>query len=120
MPNLNHYKRRVTEALKKASRYSPVLTIQIENLASALQVRSGCDAVIEELFKPKGGGPLLKVSTSQGTVTKEHPIFKIHRDALEQVNRQMKQLGLTTEEVVGRPEVSDAADELIATINAIK
>lgn len=115
MARLQDYKAQVTKALKKAGLFSESLGIQINNLASALLTLKIANDTIEGL-----DSVLITSTTSQGTTRMLHPVFKVQRDAMEQVTRQMKQLGLTTAEVVGKPDIPDAGDSLLAKVNAIK
>lgn len=111
---LQDFKGQVTKALRRAGLWSPALEIQITNLASAMLTLKIANNTIEGL-----DGVTIENETSQGTTTTVHPVFKIQRDAMDQVNRQMKQLGLTTADIVGKPDIPDAGDELIEKVNAI-
>lgn len=115
MARLQDYKTQVSKALKKAGLYSESLGIQINNLASALLTLRIANDTIETL-----DSVLLTSSTTQGTTYVVHPAFKVQRDAMDQVTRQMKQLGLTTADVVGKPDIPDAGDALMQKVNAVK
>ncbi len=115
MAKIQYYKTQVVKALKKTGLYSDALSIQINSLASAMLTLKIANAEIETL-----DSVLLQNETSQGTTNIVHPVFKVQRDAMDQVSRQMKQLGLTTSEVVGKPDIPDAGDELMAELEKIK
>lgn len=115
MGRLQGYKAQVTKALKKAGLWSPVLEIQINSLAGALLTFGIANKTIEGL-----DSVLIENETTQGKTTQLHPVFKVQRDAMDQISRQMKQLGLTTADIVGRPDIPDAGDELLARINSIQ
>lgn len=114
MARLQDYKGQVTKALRAAGVYSQALSIQINSLASALLTLSIANAEIEKL-----DSVLLKSTTTQGTTTAMHPAFKVQRDAMDQITRQMKQLGLTTADVVGKPDIPDGCDEVYEKISSI-
>lgn len=114
MAKLQTFRAQVTKALKAAGLYTASLSIQINNLASAMLTLRLANDIIETL-----DDVLLENETSQGVTRTVHPVFKIQRDAMEQVTRQMKQLGLTTADVVGKPDVPDAGDALLEKINKI-
>lgn len=111
---LQYYKTQVVKALKSAGLYTESLTIQVNSLASAMLTLKIANKEIETL-----DSVLLTGETSQGVTRSVHPAFKVQRDAMDQITRQMKQLGLTTSEVVGKPDLPDAGDELLACMNAI-
>ncbi len=115
MARLQDYKGQVTKALRAAGLYSPALGIQVNNLASALLTLKIANDTIEGL-----DSVLITNETTQGRTTALHPVFKVQRDAMEQVTKQMKQLGLTTAEIVGRPDIPDAGDALLEKVNAIR
>lgn len=115
MAKIQYYRGQVVKALKRAGIYDEALSIQINSLASALLTLKIANAEIEGL-----DSVLLHNETSQGVTNIVHPVFKVQRDAMDQVSRQMKQLGLTTSEVVGKPELPDEADRLLSELEAIK
>ncbi len=115
MAKLPYYKGLVTKALREAGVYTEALSIQINSLASALLTLKIANEEIETL-----DSVILTNTTSQGETHTMHPAFKVQRDAMEQITKQMKQLGLTTSEVVGKPDIPDAGDELIEKVNSIK
>lgn len=115
MARLQDCKAQVTKALKAANLYTASLGIQIDSLASALLSLKIANNTIETL-----DSVLLTNETTQGTTHIVHPAFKVQRDAMDQVTRQMKQLGLTTADVVGKPDIPDAGDELLEKVNSIR
>lgn len=114
MAKIQYFRGQVTKALKKAGLYDEALAIQINSLASALLTLKIANAEIETLESV-----LLESETSQGTTRAVHPAFKVQRDAMDQVSRQMKQLGLTTSEVVGKPEIKDNGDMILEEMERI-
>ncbi|MCM1440486.1 MAG: P27 family phage terminase small subunit [Roseburia sp.] len=114
MTRLQVLKGQVTKALKRAGLWSPVLEIQITNLASAMLTLKIANETIEGL-----DSVMMEVTVGKRKKMEPHPVFKIQRDAMDQVNRQMKLLGLTTADVVGKPDVPDAGDALLAKVNSI-
>lgn len=115
MARQQDFKGQVTKALKSAGLYSDALAIQINSLASSMPSLAKANSEIEAL-----DGVLLESTTTQGTTRQVHPAFKVQRDMIDLITRQMKQLGLTTAELVGKPDIPDAADELLARVNAIQ
>ncbi len=105
----------VSKALRSAGLYSNTLGIQINSLASALLTLDIANAEIEELDTV-----LLENETSQGTTRVVHPVFRVQKDAMDQVTRQMKQLGLTTADIVGKPDLPDNGDDVLSKVAAVK
>lgn len=115
MARLQGFKAQVTKALNKAGLWSPSLEIQINSLASALLTLKIANDTIETL-----DSVMFETTIGKRKKKEPHPVFKIQRDAMDQVTRQMKQLGLTTADIVGKPDIPDAGDELLEKVNAIK
>lgn len=101
----NEFKTEIVKALKVSGKYSKGIDLQIFSLAVALR---SLDMANDELAKLD---TVVMVETSRyGNETlSPHPVFKILKDAQDSVTRQMKALGLTTEELVG----ADDDDPLI-------
>lgn len=101
----NEFKTEIVKALKASGKYSKGIDLQIFSLAVALR---SLDMANDELDKLD---TVVMVETSRyGNETlSPHPVFKILKDAQDSVTRQMKALGLTTEELVG----ADDDDPLI-------
>lgn len=114
MAKVQYYRGQVVKALKRAGLYDDALSIQINSLASALLTLKIANSEIETLESV-----LLTSETSQGTTRAVHPVFKVQRDAMDQVSRQMKQLGLTTSEVVGKPDIMDNGDKILKEMERI-
>lgn len=93
----NEFRAEIIKALKASSKYSKGIDLQIFSLAVALR---SLDMANDELDKLD---TVVVVETSRyGNETlSPHPVFKILKDAQDSVTRQMKALGLTTEELTG-------------------
>ncbi len=110
MATFDSYKRRITSALKDSGLYNKNLSIQIENLATSLWTLSMCrDKMSEAEFKV-----IETKVTRDGCQPIENPIFKVLARTQTDVSRQMKQLNLTVEDIVGNPDVPIPLDELDA------
>lgn len=88
---LNKYQALIKGALVSEGKYSEALDLQAYSLASALVTLEMATDAISKLDS-------VVVDSPQGK--KAHPVFKIQKDAMDSVTRQMKALGLTGEEVV--------------------
>lgn len=86
--------KRITAALKKAGTYNQGLTMQIQSLASAMRTLELSSAEIDNLETT-----IVIEQTRYGSKMAPHPAFKIQRDAQASITRQMKQLGLTTDQL---------------------
>lgn len=99
------YKKDIVKALRESGRYSPGLSIQILSLASALRTLELANDEIDKL-----DSVTMPVVSRYGNDTlAPHPAFKIQKDAQDSVTRQMKALGLTSEDLIG----TDDNDPLI-------
>lgn len=116
MATFDHYKRRITEAMKASGIYNRNLSIQIENLALSLWTLSLCR---EEMQKEDFEVVTMK-TTRDGEQPVENPIFKVLARTQSDISRQMKLLKLTVEDIVGKPEVKDGVDEMYEAINNIR
>lgn len=94
------FKAEIIKALKASGKYSRGIDLQIFSLAVALR---SLDMANDELAILD---TVVMVETSRyGNETlSPHPVFKILKDAQDSVTRQMKALGLTTEELTGANE----------------
>lgn len=108
MGKLQKHRSKVTKALKMAGLYDPSLTIQIDALASAMLTLEIATNEIEGL-----DSVILERSTTQGVTVQQHPCFKVQKDAQAEIRFCMKQLGLITENVVGKPEQPDNVDSML-------
>lgn len=115
MAKLAHHKRELTKALKYAGLYTPVTAITVKAVASALLSLDIANAEIEKMESVERTN-----TTTQGTTSSGHPAFKTQREMIYLIFQGMKQLGLTTSEVIGKPDIRDAADDLIDKVNSIK
>lgn len=116
MPTCESYKKRIIAAMRDCGTYNRNLTMQIENLAFSLYVLSKCR---EDIEKPDFTITVMK-ETRDGEQPIENPILKTASRYQADVSRQMRQLKLTVEDIMGTPDVRDAADDMIDTVNAIK
>lgn len=85
--------------MKNAGRHSKSLDLQVFSLASAWQTLDMANRDIAGLESTT----VLEL-TRYGEKLAPHPVFKIQRDALDSITRQMKALGLTAEELMGMDE----------------
>lgn len=108
----NEFKAEIIKALKASGKYSKGIDLQIFSLAVALR---SLDMANDELDKLD---TVVMIETSRyGNETlSPHPVFKILKDAQDSVTRQMKALGLTTEELTG----TDDDDPLIDLTKKVK
>lgn len=116
IPTLGNYQRKIISAMKASGTYDENLYFQIKNLARSLRT---LDMVDVEMSSPEFQLVTMKL-TRDGEQPIENPILKTMDRAQTQVSRQMKQLKLTVEDLVGTPELPDAVDELTAELEKIK
>lgn len=116
MDDLEKHKRNIIKAMKASGIYNKNLIIQIENLAASMQVRSVC----LEKMKDSEFSPILMKITRDGEQPVENPILKTLSRSITEINRQMKQLKLTVEDIVGAPELRDNIDEMYEELNNIR
>lgn len=98
--NIEYYRALVTDCLKKAGSYNKALNIQIQALASAMRALAIADEEIDAL-----DSPVVLEKTRYGEKMAPHPVFKIRKDANDNVVRQMKEIGLSSK------QLSFASDE---------
>lgn len=108
MATIETHQRRLRTALRQSGQYSEALYYQVKNLARTLASLDKCD----ELIASPEFSPVITKKTRDGAQEIEHPIFKVQDRLQQQVNRQMKQLGLTTENIVGKPDIPNGIDEM--------
>lgn len=102
---VSDYESEIIKVLKAHKIYSKGLDIQVRSLASALR---NLDMANEEIDGLKCTTVLEE--TRYGQKLAPHPVFKVAKEAQELITRQMKALGLTTEDLAS--EVED--DPLLA------
>lgn len=95
--------------------YSPNLAIQIDNLAASLYQQELCLQEIEA----EGFTVIVMKETRDGEQPVENPIFKVMARIQADITRQMKQLKLTVDDIVGVPEQEDAIDRLNAELDGM-
>ena len=97
----------IVKALRKSNRYNAGLDFQIINLAAAMRTHDLAIKDIDELDTVT-----IVESNRNGEKTVPHPAFKVQRDASDSITRQLKILGLTMEDLVGKPELPGPLDDL--------
>lgn len=116
MASYESYKTRIVRTMTKAGTYTPLLTLQIEALASALYVMYRCLEKIQD----KDFDPVMMKITRDGKQPVENPVLKTHSRYLAEVSRQMRLLKLTVEDVVGSPDIPDEVDRIEEEMQKIK
>lgn len=102
----NDYTKDIERALKRVGRYNKGLSFQIEALASAMRT---LDIGIQEMDELEAA--TIPVITRYGNESlAPHPVFKILKDAQESITKQMKALGLTTEDLSGTDDNDPLVD----------
>lgn len=109
--NIEDYQKEAVRALKAHGTYSKGLDMQIRSLASAMRTLDLANVQIDSLEETT-----VWETTRYGQKLAPHPVFKIARDAQDQITRQLKALGLTAEELSG----SDDTDPLIELTKKVK
>lgn len=102
---VNEYVKEITKTLKANKTYSRGLDMQILSLASAMRNLEMANNQIDGLTETT-----VWETTRYGEKLAPHPVFKIAKEAQEQVTRQMKALGLTVDELAGNTEDDPLAD----------
>lgn len=116
MATLASHKKRIVLALKKTGAYSPHLTVQIDNLSNALQTLDMCNRIKSS----SDFEPFIEKPTREGSQLVEHPVFKVEERTRNSIDRQMRQLKLTVEDIVGSPDVPDEADRVFGEMEKIE
>lgn len=116
VPSLETYRRKIKTAMQKCGTYDANLDFQILNLARSLRLLAQVDRKMSE---PEFALIVMKV-TRDGNQPMENPVLKTLDRAQTQVTRQMRQLKLTVEDLIGAPELPDAIDELTEELSKIK
>lgn len=101
--------------MKKTGAYSPHLTVQIDNIANALQTLDMCN----KIKSAPDFEAFIKKPTREGEQLVEHPVFKVEERTRNSIDRQMRQLKLTVEDIVGSPDVPDEADRIMEEMERI-
>jgi hypothetical protein len=102
---VSEYTKEITKMLKANNTYSRGLDMQILSLASAMRNLEMANDQIDGLTETT-----VWETTRYGEKLAPHPVFKIAKEAQEQVTRQMKALGLTVDELAGNTEDDPLAD----------
>ena len=97
--SVSDYRKQIVKALKKAGTYSAGVDMQVLNLATALRTLDMANAQIDTLDEVT-----VWEETRYGQKLAPHPVFKVQKDAQDSITRQMKILGLTTEQLAGTDE----------------
>lgn len=112
---MEKYVRRIKSAMQKCGTYNANLDFQILNLARSLRLLALVDF---EMSQPEFELVEMKM-TRDGEQPMENPLLKTLDRAQTQVNRQMTQLKLTVEDLIGAPELPDGVDELTSVLDKI-
>lgn len=112
---ITDYRKMVVRALKAGKGYSKALDLQINTLASALRTLDKTDEAIDTLEEV-----WVMEKTRYGEKMAPHPAFKIHKDAIDSVTRQMKILGLTADQLSTVTDEDPLAELTEALIEAGK
>ncbi len=102
---VNEWASRIKRALKKVRRWNSGLEFVILNTASGLRTLELANNEIDAL-----DAVTVEIELMHGTKVDVHPAFKVQRDAMECINRQLKTLGLTTEDLMGEMEADPLVD----------
>lgn len=103
------WRARIEKCLKSSNRYDKGLDFQIINLAAAMRTHELAVKDIDALTC------VTIVETNRnGEKTVPHPAFKVQRDSSDSITRQLKILGLTMEDLVGKPDIPGPLDDLDA------
>lgn len=94
----------IKKALKAAGTYSTGVEAQITAAAGALRTLEIANAEIDSLTSTT-----VLETTKTGSKVVPHPAFKVQRDAADCLTKQLRQLGLTTEDLGG----GDRSDPLV-------
>lgn len=97
----------IVKALSKARRYHAGLDFQIINLAAAMRTHDLAIHDIDSL-----DCVTIVESNRNGEKTVPHPAFKVQRDSSDSITRQLKILGLTMGDLVGKPDIPGPLDDL--------
>lgn len=109
---VGEYRKDIEKALKAAGKYSKSLGAQILSLAGALRTLDLANDDIDGLESTT-----ISATSRYGNETLvPHPAFRVQKDAQDSVTRQMKALGLTSEDLTG----SDEDDPLIELTKKVK
>ncbi len=103
------YQETIREALKNAGRYSKALELQIYTLASTMLTLA---IVTKDISKLK------KDDRWCGSTRKVHPAFNVQRYAWDSVTRQLKALGLHTEQLGAEVDGDPLADLTLQLISS--
>lgn len=116
VPTLDRYVKKIKTAMQSCGTYNSNLDFQILNLARSLRLLAQVD---RDMSDPDFELTVMKV-TRDGEQPIENPLLKTLDRAQTQVSRQMRQLKLTVEDLIGAPELPDGVDELTAELDKIK
>lgn len=102
---VKEYVKEITKTLKANGVYSRGLDMQILSLASAMRNLEMSNDQIDSLTETT-----VWETTRYGEKLAQHPVFKVAKEAQEQITRQMKVLGLTVEALSGGVEDDPLVD----------
>lgn len=97
--SVEDYRKQIVKALKAAGTYSKGVDLQVQALATALRTLDLANDQIDGLTEVT-----VTEVTRYGWKLAPHPAFKVQKDAQDSITRQMKILGLTTDQLAGTDE----------------
>lgn len=97
--SVEDYRKQIVKALKAAGTYSKGVDLQVQALATALRTLDLANDQIDGLTEVT-----VTEETRYGWKLAPHPAFKVQKDAQDSITRQMKILGLTTDQLAGTDE----------------
>lgn len=115
MAKLRSYQRVIVKTLKESGLYTPQLAMQVENLACALYARDMAARELDGLESV-----CVEEVTRYGKRKVAHPAFRVMKEAMSEVSKQMTSLKLTVADLIGSPEGKNGIDGVVDKIAAIK
>lgn len=103
--SVDDYRKEIIRRMKEHKIYSKGLDMQITSLASAMRNLELANAEIDGLDTTT-----VYEETRYGHKLAPHPAFKVAKDAQDMITRQMKALGLTTEDLAGEIDEDPLVD----------
>lgn len=101
--------------MKAQGIYNPALSIQIETLATYVWQLGQ----LRETMKEAEFEPFIEKQTRDGMQLIEHPIYKVLDRIVASITRQMKQLNMTVDVLVGSPDIPDEGDRILEEMQQI-
>lgn len=108
---VNDYEKLIKKCLDYAGKYTPALDLNILILAGALQ---SLEMAIKDIAALDSS--FITIGTKNGVVYRQHPAFRVAREAEENCRKQMAELGLTAKGT----QADGALDSIAALRDAIR